>query len=86
MITKFASGDSIIPESNDLNRKTVPSWVKEIIFVKIFPTNSKAEEIKGAFRISNAKINCINKPLITSFQFIAFLSWRGGPGGVGPDH
>ena len=70
MIAKFARGDSITPEEKDLNRNTVPSWVKEITLAKILPINSNIEEIKGAFKINSAKINCISNPFKTNFLII----------------
>ena len=56
IITKFIRGDSIIPVSNDLKRNIVPSWVKEIILVNIFPTNPNPADIKGTFNIKNARV------------------------------
>ncbi len=44
----------MIPVSNELKRNMVPSCVKEIIFVNIFPTNSNPEDTRGAFRIKIA--------------------------------
>ena len=61
-----------MPVSNDLNRNIVPSWVKEIILVNIFPTNSNPEDTIETFRMSSANRIWIPNPFDTNAQSIPF--------------
>ena len=61
-----------MPVSNDLKRNIVPSCVKEIILVNIFPTNSKPEDTIDTFSINNANRICIPNPFATNFQSTPF--------------
>ena len=54
------------------NKKNEPSRVNPKIVTKMELSHSKRLCIKGTFKISTAKMICINSPFTTNFQSIPF--------------